>query len=147
MKPVLLFLIFSCIFIPIVAQEKDSITPDITSLEKQKAEISTKVDELSEQLTQQFSLQQELRTKIQLLEEDLAQNRNERTRLQNKKELTTQEKKSVDNWKKIQQDKERLIKSFAEAEKRFNNHLVLLDKALGLRNELEERIRQLKEQK
>ena len=148
MKPVLLFLASILFIFSSSAQgpQRDSINSEITALEKLKSEISAKVDLLSDQLTQQFSLQQGVKAKIEQLEVDLRQHRDEYKRLQAKNQLTSQEKKSFDTFRKMQGEKDKLAKSFFESEERYNKKLVSLDQALGLRNELEEKIQQLKSQ-
>jgi chromosome segregation ATPase len=148
MKGILLCIFSTFIFVNISAQDKqkDSLASEIVSLEKLKSEITSRVDVLSNQLTELFSVQQSIKNRIQEIDEEMVHGKSELERLRTKKELTVSEKRRLEAIKKAKSDRNKLAKSIAEHDVQFNKQLALLDETVGMRNELDEKIQQLKAQ-
>ena len=148
MKAIILCLLCSFSVIHLSAQEKqkDSVAGEISTLEKLKSEISSRVDKLSEQLTNEFSVLQSIKTKLESIDATMAEYKADLARIEGKKDLNAREKKLLDDVRRIKAERDKQVKAFAGMESRFNKSLAILDEAVGLRNELEEKIQQLKTQ-
>ena len=148
MKGIVLCILSTLFILPLSAQEKerDSLASEIGTLEKQKSEIASRVDKLSEQLTNEFSVLQTIKAKIESIDATAGQYKADLARIHAKKERTTREKKLFEEAKRIKAERDKQVKTFAGLESRFNKSLVVLDEAVGLRNELEEKIQQLRAQ-
>jgi len=148
MKGIVLCILSTLFILPLSAQEKerDSLANEIGTLEKQKSEIASRVDKLSEQLTNEFSVLQTIKAKIESIDATAEQYKADLARINAKKEKTAREKKLLEEAKRIKAERDKQAKIFAGLESRFNKSLVVLDEAVGLRNELDEKIQQLKSQ-
>ena len=148
MKGIVLCILSTLFILPLSAQEKDrdSLASEIGTLERQKSEIASRVDKLSEQLTNEFSVLQAIKAKIESIDATAEQYKTDLSRIQAKKEKTAREKKLLEEAKRIKAERDKHVKIFAGLESKFNKSLVVLDEAVGLRNELDEKIQQLKSQ-
>jgi len=148
MKGIVLCILSTLFILPLSAQEKerDSLASEIGTLEKQKSEIASRVDKLSEQLTNEFSVLQTVKAKIESIDAAAEQYKADIARIHAKKGKTVREKKLLEEAKRIKAERDKQAKIFAGLESRFNKSLVVLDEAVGLRNELDEKIQQLKSQ-
>ena len=148
MKAIVICLLCSLSLVQLSAQEKhkDSLATEITTLEKLKFEISSRVDRLSEQLTNEFSVLQTLKAKIESIDAIIAEQKADLARIERKNERTAREKKLLEDGKKVKAERDKQAKAFAGLESKFNKSLAVLDESIGLRNELDEKIQQLKAQ-
>ncbi len=148
MKGIVLCMLSTLFILPLSAQEKDrdSLASEISTLEKQKSQISSRVDQLSEQLTNEFSLLQSVKAKIESIDATTAEYKTDVARIQAKKELTVREKKIIEDVKRIKVKRDKHVKEFSGLDSKFNKKLAVLDETLGQRNELDEKIQQLKAQ-
>jgi hypothetical protein len=146
MKPVLLILISFLFLESLAAQanKHDSITAEIESLQKLRTELSRKADVAREQLNEKFTLSQAMKERIEQINITLKKDKSEFASLQKKDELTSQEKKWLSAYKNTQKEKEKYSKSLLEMEESFNMQLGILDEVIGLQNEIEKRISELK---
>jgi len=148
MKPVFLLLISFLFFESLAAQanRKDSITAEIESLQKLRIELSRKADAAREHLNEKFTLSQAMKERIEQINITLKKDKSEFASLQKKDELTSQEKKWLSTYKSTQKEKEKYSKSLLEMEESFNRQLGILDEVIGLQNEIDKKISQLKSQ-
>jgi len=121
----------------------DSVTNDIKSLQVMRHQLEARVDSLSTQLVELYSIREGLKTKIENLEKELEKAKFERTTLQQKQDITPDERNRLNNWQKAEDKKNRFVQSAAELEQNYNDQMAVLDHAIALREQLDERIKKL----
>ena len=106
-------------------------------------QLEARVDSLSTQLVELYSIREGLKTKIENLEKELEKAKFERMTLQQKQDVTPDERNRLNNWQKAEDKKNRFVQSAAELEQNYNDHMAVLDQAIALREQLDERIKKL----
>ena len=106
-------------------------------------QLEARVDSLSTQLVELYSIREGLKTKIENLEKELEKAKFERMTLQQKQDVTPDERNRLNNWQKAEDKKNRFVQSAAELEQNYNDQMAVLDQAIALREQLDERIKKL----